>query len=346
MSNWVRIDGSQGEGGGQVLRTSLALAAALGQPVRIERVRERRKQPGLLRQHLAAVKAAGAVTGGELRGAELGSTTVEFRPGPLRAGEYHFAVGSAGSTTLVLQTVLVPLALAGGTSTLRLEGGTHNPWAPPYEFLMHTFLPQLARMGVEVEARLARPGFHPAGGGLLEIEIKPLRAALPLELCARGPAREPHAEVLVAHIDAGVARREAAVLGARLGWRAQQIAVRELDALALGPGNAIHVILPHEHVTEVVTAFGRRGLPAAAVARAAADEARAYAEGSAPVGEHLADQLLVPMALIAGGRFVTRALSTHTATNLATLAAFMPGRAAAAQAVPEGHLVTVEACRG
>ena len=344
MSTLVRIDGSQGEGGGQVLRTSLALAAALGRPVRIEGVRAGRKQPGLLRQHLAAARAAAEITGGELTGGELGSTTVEFRPGPLCAGEYHFAVGSAGSTSLVLQTVLVPLALAGGRSTLRLEGGTHNPWAPPFEFLVHSFLPLLARMGVAVEVRLVRPGFHPAGGGLLEVAIEPLRAAVPLELCSRGSAGEPRAEVLVAHLSAGVARREAAVLASRLGWPAQQITVRELDGLALGPGNAIHVILPHEHVTEVVTAFGRRGLPAAAVARAAAEEARAYAEGSAPVGEHLADQLLVPMALIAGGRFVTRALSTHTSTNLATLAAFAPDRAAA-RSIPEGHLVAVEACR-
>src|SRR4051812_32951839 len=159
------IDGSQGEGGGQILRSSLALAAITGTPVRLEKIRAGRAKPGLQKQHLAAVRAAARICNGRLEGDELQSRELTFHPQEPCAGEYHFAVGSAGSASLVLQTVLPPLLLAAGASKVVVEGGTHNPMAPPFEFLRDTFLPTLSRIGATVTLTLDRHGFYPAGGG-------------------------------------------------------------------------------------------------------------------------------------------------------------------------------------
>src|SRR5712675_2047994 len=161
----ITIDGSEGEGGGQILRTSLALSLVTGQPFRMERIRAKRQKPGLLRQHLTAVEAAKTVGRAEATGGALNSQTLEFNPGPVTPGNYRFAVGTAGSATLVFQTVLPALLTASGHSTLTLEGGTHNPLAPPFDFLARSFTPLIHGMGPTVELELRTPGFFPAGGG-------------------------------------------------------------------------------------------------------------------------------------------------------------------------------------
>src|SRR5512136_2571133 len=178
----ITIDGSQGEGGGQILRTSLALSLVTGQPFRMERIRAKRQKPGLLKQHLTAVEAAKTVGCAEVTGAALGSQTLEFKPGPVTPGNYRFAVGTAGSATLVLQTVLPPLLVASGPSTLTLEGGTHNPFAPPFDFLARCFAPVVERMGPRIELKLHRPGFFPAGGGQFEAQITPVNRLKPIDL--------------------------------------------------------------------------------------------------------------------------------------------------------------------
>jgi RNA 3'-terminal phosphate cyclase (ATP) len=164
MADMLTIDGSQSEGGGQVLRSSLALSLVTGRPFAIENIRAGRKKPGLLRQHLTAVLAAAEVSAAEVEGAALASRRLLFRPGRVRAGDYAFRVGTAGSATLVLQTVLPALLLAEGESTLTLEGGTHNPMAPPVDFLENAYLPLVNRLGPRVKVQLVRPGFYPAGG--------------------------------------------------------------------------------------------------------------------------------------------------------------------------------------
>jgi RNA 3'-terminal phosphate cyclase (ATP) len=169
----IEIDGSFGEGGGQILRSSLALAIVTGQPVRLSNIRAGRRKPGLMRQHLTAVNAAAAICGATVDGERIGATELTFTPGAVRAGEYQFSIGTAGSTTLVLQTVLLPLLTAGGPSRIVLEGGTHNPFAPPFDFLERAYLPLINRMGPNVRATLERPGFYPAGGGRIAIEIEP-----------------------------------------------------------------------------------------------------------------------------------------------------------------------------
>lgn len=322
----LTIDGSVGEGGGQILRTALALALVTGTPFRIHDIRARRRKPGLLRQHLTAVNAAATVGGASTDGASLGSRELTFRPGRITPGEYRFAVGTAGSTGLVLQTVLPPLLLASGPSTVTVEGGTHNPGAPPFDFLARVFLPLLRRMGAHVEARLDRPGFYPAGGGQCTVAITPVRALSPVTLLQRGALRRRHARALVAQLSARIAERELAVVGRQLGWSDDELESAVVDGGTPGPGNVLLLEIESEHVTEVFTGFGEVGVRAEAVAEHAVRAARRYVAADVPVGPHLADQILLPMALAGGGAFRTIALSAHAATNIDIITAFLGTR--------------------
>jgi len=317
----ITIDGSSGEGGGQILRTSLALSLVTGKPFRIERIRARRAKPGLRRQHLTAVLAAAEVGRADVQGAELESRELVFTPGEARPGEYHFDVGTAGSTTLVLQTVLPALMIADGPSQLRLEGGTHNIYAPPVDFLEKAFLPILARMGPVVEVTLQRPGFYPAGGGSIRVGVRPEPQLRPIELVERGRIRRRMACGVVSRLPLHIAEREVETIRRRLSWPAESVSTRQVESA--GPGNVVTIEIHSEHVTEVFTGFGQRGVPAEKVAAGVVREARQYLKAGVPVGGHLADQLLIPMALAGGGTFRTLAPSSHTTTNIATLGHFL-----------------------
>ena len=318
----ITIDGSQGEGGGQILRTSLALSLVTGRPFRMERIRAKRQKPGLLKQHLTAVEAAKTIGCAEVEGAALSSQTLEFRPGPVTPGNYRFAVGTAGSATLVLQTVLPALLTASGHSTLTLEGGTHNPMAPPFDFLARSFMPLIHRMGPCVELELKRPGFYPAGGGRFHARIEPAKKLLRLDLLERGPITGRQARILVSKLPEHVGQRELAVVREQLKWREDECSI-EAVKFPVGPGNAVVLAIEAEHVTEVFTGFGERGHPAEDVARAAVEAARVWLEAGVPVDEHLADQLLIPMALAGGGSFRTTKPSLHTTTNAEVIQRFV-----------------------
>lgn len=300
----VVIDGSTGEGGGQVLRTSLALAMVTGQSVEIHSVRARRKKPGLRRAHLTALLAARDVCGAEVRGAEVGSREVLFIPGEVSPGDYRFSIGTAGSTTLVAQTLLPALVLAGGLSRLVLEGGTHNPMAPPFDFLARAFLPLLERMGPRVRATLRRPGFHPKGGGEMVLEIEPCERLQGLSLLEPGRVRRRSVRSLLAHLPRHIAERELKLIARRTSWPQECFVVEELPN-SRGPGNAVLIELEQENVTEVFTGFGELRVPAEKVARGAVRELQRYRKAGVAVGEHLADQLLLPLALAGSGSFTT-----------------------------------------
>jgi RNA 3'-terminal phosphate cyclase (ATP) len=322
MTNDILIDGAAGEGGGQVLRTSLALSLVTGRAFRIERIRAGRPKPGLLRQHLTAVQAAAAVSGARLTGAELGSRQLRFEPSPVRGGDYRFAVGTAGSATLVFQTVFPALLAAKTPSQLVLEGGTHNPFAPTFEFLAKTFLPLLRRMGATVNTRLEAYGFYPAGGGRFVVEIEPSSRLQPLTLLERGATRVS-ARALVASLPETIAKRELSVVRERLGL--ERLACHPVTVEgSRGPGNLVTITIESEHVTEVVTGFGIKGVAAEKVASDACDEAAAYLGLDVPVGIHLADQLLLPMALGRGGTFRTMKPTPHTETNASVIRRFLP----------------------
>jgi RNA 3'-terminal phosphate cyclase (ATP) len=330
----ITIDGSAGEGGGQILRTSLALSLCSGAPVRFTRIRAGRARPGLMRQHLTAVRAAAEIGRAEVSGAEIGAAELTFRPRAVTPGAYRFNVGSAGSTTLVLQTVLPALLAASGPSELVIEGGTHNPGAPPFDFLERAFLPLLARLGPRVTARLEARGFYPAGGGRLHVTVAPAPLGR-LDLPERGEIRERSVTAVVANLPAAIAHRELQAAAEILGWDRGALHAEVLKNEP-GPGNVVTVAIESEHVTEVFTGFGEKGVSAETVAGRAASEAKRYLEAGVPVGEHLADQLILPMAIGGGGSFSTTAPSSHTTTQIDLIERLLGARIAI---VPAGGVV-------
>ena len=312
-----------GEGGGQILRTSLALSLCKTLPFRIVNIRSNRRRPGLMPQHLAAVRAAAEIGGATVEGAELGSRELRFVPARVRSGRYRFDIGTAGSTTLVLQTVLPALITVGGQSSLELIGGTHNPSAPPFEFLELAFVPLLQRMGAGVKLELVRPGFYPAGGGILRARIKGRSGLRPLVLDARGKIVDQRAVAMVARLPLHIAQRELQVASLGLDLGPEQLQILK-ESSSISPGNALTVVIKSEQVTEVFTGIGVRGLPAEQVAAGVVQRARRYLNADVPVGEYLADQLPLPMALAGSGSYVSLPPTLHTATNIAVIEQFMP----------------------
>jgi RNA 3'-terminal phosphate cyclase (ATP) len=318
----LEINGASGEGGGQILRSSLALALVTGTPFRIVNIRAGRKRPGLMRQHLTAVQAAAAVGQARITGAEVGSLELSFHPGAIRSGDYRFSVGTAGSATLVFQTVFPALALAGGRSSVTVEGGTHNPMAPPFDFMARAFLPLVSRMGPSSTAVLEQPGFYPSGGGRFRVSIEPARAFEKLVLLERGAIRSRRATAVVALLSRGIAERELARIRERLNWDPSMLHVESV-AQAVGPGNVVSIEIESEQVTELFAGFGERGVSAERVGSGVADETAEYLAAGVPVGRHLADQLLLPMALGGGGAFSTLKPSGHTRTHAELLRTFL-----------------------
>jgi len=307
------IDGAEGEGGGQIVRTALSLSLVTGRPFRLVNIRAGRERPGLLRQHLTAVEAAARIGEAKVEGARLRSAQLDFKPKGIRPGDHSFDVGSAGSVTLVLQTVLPALLMAKAPSRLALFGGTHNPLAPPFDFLVKT----IECLGARVRLDLVRYGFYPAGGGEVRAEIVPSPLA-PLLLLERGRIVRRRAVALVSNLPLSIAERELKVVG----WEDAQ--ARPVESA--GPGNVLMLHAEAEHAWELVTAFGEKGVPAERVAERAVREMERYLAADVPVGEHLADQLLLPMALAGGGSFRTMPLSSHARTNAALIERFLPGR--------------------
>ena len=319
----LEIDGSQGEGGGQILRTALSLAIITGQAIKIINIRAKRKTPGLMRQHLTAVNAAASISGAEVNGAQVGSTDLRFNPGNVQGGDYNFNIGTAGSCTLVLQTVLPALLMAAQDSRLVITGGTHNTMSPPFHFLQRAFIPLLKQMGVEVELQLNRFGFYPAGGGEITATIKAKNRLVPLHLESRGERVKAYAESYFAALPTHIAERELAVVKQKLPWSDGQLLLREINRNQ-GPGNVLLITLEHEHVTEVFTGFAERGVAAEVVAKGAVSAAQKYMASNATVSSYLADQLLLPMALAGGGSFTATEWSQHAATNAEIIKKFLP----------------------
>ncbi|WP_444902397.1 RNA 3'-terminal phosphate cyclase [Microbulbifer sp. SSSA007] len=310
----IEIDGAQGEGGGQILRTSLTLSMCQGIPIRIKNIRAGRNKPGLLRQHLTCLRAAKAISDADVSGEQLGATEVTFIPGKVRSGEFHFSIGSAGSTSLVLQTVLLPLLFADGISELHLEGGTHNKKAPSFDFIAQVYLPLLARMGAGVEVELTDYGFYPAGGGAWRARIHPLSNLSKLELTERGELLERKAVAISANIPAHIGLRELAQVSKQCEWPAEYLQRKQVRSQ--GPGNLLSLRLQSEQVTEIFDSMGEQGVSSERVAQRAIRQMQRYLNSGAPVGEYLADQLLLPMALGNGGRFYTLKPSQHLLTNI------------------------------
>ncbi len=317
----VEIDGSRGEGGGQILRTSLALSVITGRKLRMYNIRAGRKKPGLQRQHLACVEAAVQLCRATTNQLDVGASELVFTPGTEWPGELAIDIGTAGSTTLVVQTIL-PAALAVGKALhARITGGTHNPMAPPFEFLDRVFLPHLRAMGADVTLTLVKHGFMPNGGGVVELDVKAGGKLKPIELLEAGRVVGRRAVAICASLPAHVGERELACAKERLDNPKCELLEFPKD----GPHNVFMCEVELESgARELITSHGRRGYPAEDVADDALDELEDFLEAQVPVGECLADQLLLPLALAGGGKFRTIGpLSDHTTTNIETIREFL-----------------------
>ena len=317
----IQIDASQGEGGGQILRTALALSIITRQAVQLTHIRAKRSKPGLMRQHLTCVRAAQAISDADVTGDSLGSTSLSFTPRTIKSGDYHFAIGTAGSCALVLQTVLWPLLFADQTSTITIEGGTHVPMSPSFEFLEFCFLPALQKMGVQVSIELLKHGFYPGGGGQLRAKIAPWTTRHALVLNQRGERISQHGLSLIANLDQSIADKQLSEVRRYLNWNAEDLIHQGLRN-SHGVGNALILSAQHTEHTEIVSAYGDKAKSSEFVAQQACNEMKHYLASGAAVGEHLADQLLIPLALV-GGSFTTNVVSTHFKTNCEVIKEFL-----------------------
>jgi RNA 3'-phosphate cyclase len=320
----LSLDGSYGEGGGQILRTALSLAAVTGAPVRIEGIRAGRSKPGLRPQHLTSVQAVARVCQAEVTGAHLGSQALTFRPRTPQGGHYLFDVaattGSAGAVSLIAQALLPPLVKAGASAAVVLKGGTHVPWSPPAHYLSHVFLPTLAAMGLEVEMTLERWGWYPRGGGEVRLTIRPGRPLIGVQW--RTPAGSSAFRALSAagKLPEHVARRQAARLAARLG---EAFPVEIISASGRDPGSLVFLWGPRAGFA----ALGARGKPAEQVADEAAEGYLAFRASGAALDRHLADQMLIYLALAKGpSAITTEAVTSHLLTNVWVIEQFLGSR--------------------
>lgn len=323
----IEIDGSVGEGGGQILRTALSFSCACGIPFRMVNIRRNRRKPGLMPQHLTAVRAAGRISGAEMSGDRPGSATLSFVPGPARGGEYAFDVGTAGSTLLVLQTLLLPLLLSPGESTVTLTGGTHVPFSPSFHYVSSVFLPALSRMGGSVELFIASYGFFPRGGGTIRAIVHPAEKFLPLRAEERGRVLSIDGCAAAGRLprDIAMRQRDAALGKLRSGLGSADVPFRIEIAGAPTPGRGTFTFLraTTENGAAGFTALGEPGKRAETVGEEAAEELLAYLATGAALDPHLPDQLVPYMALCGEESVLTTSrITPHLRTNLQVIGLF------------------------
>lgn len=322
-----KIDGAQGEGGGQILRTTLSLSLITGQPVELVNIRARREKPGLRPQHLAAVKAAAAVGNAAVEGAAIGSSRLLFRPREIRSGRFDFEIGTAGSAPLVFQTVFVPLSHASAASSLSIRGGTHVPRSPSFEYLDLHWFSLLRRCGYDCQLTLKSAGFYPPGGGHIQAIVRPAQQVHGLDLSSRGPLCQIRGLSAVANLDRRIAARQRAQVLRRLGDRYPLNDIRLVDLPGRFKGTFLLLLAEFEASQACYFALGALGKPAERVADEAVNALEAFLATDGAVDQYLADQLLLPLALASGSsRLRTSCITSHLLTNAAVINTFLPGR--------------------
>jgi len=328
MHDIVHIDGSQGEGGGQIIRTSLALSMITGRPVEFQRIRAGRSKPGLRPQHLTCVKAAARVCGAETQGAKLGSTSLRFVPGDVRSGTHHFEVGTAGSTSLVLHTVYLPLAFAGSRSIVTIGGGTHVSWSPAYHFLEWHWAPLLRGLGLEVDLTLDRAGYYPEGGGEVRARILPARRIAPLTLGTRDDLERLDGLSIVSNLPRSIAERQRRQALQRLDGADLPCGIEVKEPPSRGMGTMLLLRTRHAGGARACfTALGAKGKRAETVADEAVDDLLAYLGTSGAVDGHTADQLLLPLAFADGpSEYTVSEVTQHLLTNADVIQSFLDTR--------------------
>jgi RNA 3'-phosphate cyclase len=324
----IEINGAYGEGGGQILRSSLTLSALTGMSMHIHHIRANRSQPGLRPQHLAAVKAIAKLTGSEVSGTHLDSGELTLIPGSLHPGRYRFDIPTAGALTLVLQTIFLPLSFAGGTSTVTLTGGTHVPWSPIFHYLDFQWLPVMMTLGFRADLSLTQAGFYPRGGGEAQARILPAKELHPLTCMARGEIIQIRGLSGVANLKDEIAKRQKHQALRRLYPLCQDVKINTLQMPS--PGKGTFILLQADFADggrACYTALGALGKPAEQVADEAVDQLVAFLEKEGCVDPYLADQLLLPLLLVNGqSAFRVYPITPHLLTNVHVIEQFLPGR--------------------
>jgi len=319
----VFIDGSTGEGGGQILRTSLALSCITGKSLHIENIRAARRNPGLAKQHLSCVQAACQICNAKCQGAAQRSKVLDFQPGPVQSGNFCFDIGSAGSATLVAQTILPALFLADKPSKITVTGGTHNPLAPPFDFLCESFLPAIATAGFHGNCKLVKHGFFPAGGGKITFNIQPRQKNIHKTINLCEPTNKPQisARIYTAKLPENIAHKQHnLLLQSKLDFKnIEHIEVTDSD----GPGNCVMIRLCNSRYITVFTAFGMRGKPSQEVVSEVVNLAKDFLVSGAGIDRFLADQLLIYMAISKAGCCTTNELTAHLTTNMEIIKKFL-----------------------
>lgn len=325
MIGMLDIDGSSGEGGGQVLRTALTLSLLTSTPFHLFHIRARRSKPGLRPQHLAAVRAAGSISEAGIEGDCIGSAELRFSPGEIRPGQFHFDIGTAGSTSLLLQTILLPLSRARRPSHITALGGTHNRWSPCFHYLELQWKPFLEKLGLDLELHLERAGFYPRGGGCVKARVRPSGELQPLWLEKRGRLQEISAISAVAGLPRRIAERQREEALRRLQpWAAlTRIRVEELESRS--PGTFLLLLARFQEGQACYFSLGEKGKPAETVAAEAAEALKFLLNSQAGIDEFLADQLILPLALAAGrSHYTTPRVTQHLLTQADIVRCFLP----------------------
>ncbi len=321
----VEIDGSYGEGGGQVLRSALSLSLLTGRAVRLINIRAGRNKPGLMPQHLKAVQAASAVGRARVEGAAAGSTSLIFEPQGLHPGEFRLDIGTAGSTSLVLQTILLPLCLAGEPSRCVITGGTHVPWSPCYHYLERHWVPYMRQAGLRIELDLERTGFYPRGGGKVSARLTPADALTSLSLAKRGAIRKASLLSFVTQLDQRIAERQLNQARRRLAGRFDSIEAESAVLPGPGKGSLLLLVAEFEHSRCCYYTLGERGKSAERVADETVDAMERFLGSGGAIDEHLADQLMLPLALAEGtSELRTARITGHLLTNAWVIGRFLP----------------------
>ncbi len=320
----IAIDGSRGEGGGQILRSALALSILTGKPFRLDNIRANRAKPGLAAQHLACVRAASEICGAIYKGGRLGSTSLHFEPNECKAGNYRFEIRTAGATALVLHTVFLPLALLGKVeSRVTITGGTHNTNAPSFDFLQTTWIGYLRKLGFELEVELIRSGFYPRGGGEIRARISPLSKVRELHLTTRGELTTAGGFGRVADLPESIAK----TISRRIATKLKSAGIEShipMESTENGPGAIAGITFRQAPVATTFIAHGEKGKPSEKVADEAVEEALAYRDSGCPVDPHSADQLLLPLAFAPGrSEYRVSEVTTHLRTNIDTVKEFL-----------------------
>ncbi len=321
----IELDGSEGEGGGQILRSALTLSILTGRPFKLINIRANRSKPGLQPQHLMCVRAASTISNGNYKGGSVGSAVLYFEPGAVKSGKYTFSIGTAGATSLVLQTIYLPLALrCDQPSEIIITGGTHNQHAPCYHFLETTWAAYMGRLGISIELEMIRPGFYPRGGGEIRAIVHPCSRVNGLTLTSCPELTTAGGFSAYAGLPESVGRRQARRLSMRLKSQGVESHIPLEEWEAANPGTVAAIIFRQAPVPPFFFGLGERGKPAEAVADDAADEAIAFRDAKCPVDPHSADQLLLPLVFSPdASAYRTSEVTRHLTTNIETVRKFV-----------------------